>query len=339
MTPRTVFLNRARVGFMIISIVQTADLGAKLSCRQLNQRLSFAKLFERYLAMNSMTGYGASQIKNRQLELEVHVKSVNGRFLEVRFHLPKEYAPFENDFRKVFQEWRRGTVDVYIHRKPALEARLQTVNIKVQNAKHWATTLKSLSKAVGIQDEVSLRDILQMPYVMEHQDRLSLLPGELKLVEGQLKKAMQKCQALRAREGQMLKKELLSQIRNLELKIGEVDKWREEAMKLAQQRLKSRLAAMEAELDASRLALETALLIDKMDVHEEVIRLGEHLKACRSLIQSDEGRGKKLDFYCQELLREVNTIGSKSQLASLTQVVVDAKSIIEKFREQVQNVE
>lgn len=97
---------------------------------------------------------------------------------------------------------------------------------------------------------------------------------------------------------------------------------------------------MEAEqFDASRLALESALLIDKMDVHEEVIRLGEHLKACRGLIQAGNARGKKLDFYCQELLREVNTIGSKSQLASLTQAVVDAKSIIEKFREQVQNIE
>ncbi|NJL25151.1 MAG: DUF1732 domain-containing protein [Calothrix sp. SM1_5_4] len=76
-----------------------------------------------------------------------------------------------------------------------------------------------------------------------------------------------------------------------------------------------------------------------MDVHEEIVRLTEHLRACRGLIQTGEGRGKKLDFYCQELLREVNTIGSKSQLASLTQVVVDAKSVIEKFREQVQNVE
>jgi len=290
--------------------------------------------------MNSMTGYGASHVKNRQLEVEVHVKSVNGRFLEVRFHLPKEYAPFENDFRKVFQNWSRGTVDVYIHRRPAMEARLQTVNIKAQNAQHWAKTLKALAKTLNLANDVSLRDILQMPYVMEHQDRLSLMPGELKLVEAQLKTAKQKCEVLRQKEGSVLKKELLAQLKALESKMKEVDGWREEAMKGAQARLKSRLATMEAEqLDASRLALETALMIDKMDVHEEVIRLGEHVKACKALIQEGSARGKKLDFYCQELLREVNTIGSKSQLASLTQVVVDAKSIIEKFREQVQNIE
>lgn len=290
--------------------------------------------------MNSMTGYGSSQLKSRQLEIEVHVKSVNGRFLETRFHLPKEYAPFENDFRKVFADWARGTVDIYVHRRPAPEARLQTVHIKTQNAQHWAKTMRTLAKTLGLNQDIHLRDILQMPYVLEHQDKLSLMPGELKMVESQLQKAKAKCEVLRAREGAQLKKELLAQIKNLEDKIKEASGWREEAMKSAQARLKSRLAAMDAEqLDASRLALETALLIDKMDVHEEVIRLGEHLKACRALIVKGAARGKKLDFYCQELLREVNTIGSKSQLASLTQVVVDAKSIIEKFREQVQNIE
>jgi uncharacterized protein (TIGR00255 family) len=241
-------------------------------------------------------------------------------------------------------QWIRGTVDVYIHRRPGVQARLQTVNIRKENARHWTKELKALAKDLKIRDDISLRDVLQMPFVMEHQDRLSLFPGELKLVEGQLKKAAAQAKAFRAREGAVLKKELLAQLKNLESSIDDMQGWREEAMKSASQRLKSRLATMEGEeLDASRLALETALLIDKMDVHEEVIRLTEHVKACRELINkgddSGQGQGKKLDFYCQELLREVNTVGSKSQLASLTQVVVVAKSVIEKFREQVQNIE
>ncbi len=293
--------------------------------------------------MNSMTGYGASQAKNRQLEVEVHVKSVNGRFLEVRFHLPKEYSPFENDFRKTFAgKWARGTVDVYVHRRPAAEARLQTVNIRKDTAKHWTKKLRALAKDLNIAHDVSLRDILQMPFVMEHQDRLGLLPGEMKLAQAQLHKAVLKCQEFRAREGVMLRKELLAQISALEDSISDMEGWREEAMKNAHQRLKSRLSSLETQqLDAPRLALETALMIDKMDVHEEVVRLKEHVKACRQLIQSSDSsaKGKQLDFYCQELLREVNTIGSKSQLASLTQVVVGAKSAIEKFREQVQNIE
>ncbi len=290
--------------------------------------------------MNSMTGYGASQVKNRQLEIEVRIKSVNGRFLEVRFHLPKEYAPFENDFRKLFQGWDRGNVDVYVHRRAAAESRLATVNLRLENARYWSRQLKAMAKELGLNSEVSIRDILQMPFVLEHQEKLSLLPGELKLVEAQVRAAMGKCQVVRAKEGSALKKELLVQLKNLESRLQQMTKWRDEAMKASHQRLKSRLAALETEqIDASRLALETALLLDKMDVHEEVVRLHEHVRACRSLLQSGEAKGKKLDFYCQELLREVNTIGSKSQLASLTQVVVDAKSIIEKFREQVQNIE
>lgn len=290
--------------------------------------------------MNSMTGYGASQLKSRNLEIEVHVKSVNGRFLEVRFHLPKEYAPFENDFRKIFQGWSRGTVDVYVHRRVKTESRMKSVELRRENARHWSKELKALAKSLGLEDRLTLRDILQMPFVMEHQERQSLFPGELKLVESQIKAARKKCEVVRAKEGVALKKELLAQLKNLENGISRMEQWREEAMKSSHQRLKTRLAALEVEqMDSSRLALETALLLDKMDVHEEIVRLSEHVKACRGLIQAGEAKGKKLDFYCQELLREVNTIGSKSQLASMTQVVVDAKSIIEKFREQVQNIE
>ncbi|NJL25149.1 MAG: hypothetical protein HC902_08215 [Calothrix sp. SM1_5_4] len=99
--------------------------------------------------MKSMTGYGSSQFKNRQLEVDVHVKSVNGRFLEARFHLPKEYSPFENDFRKLLQSWSRGTVDIYVHRRTSAEARLQTVKIREDNARHWARTLRTLGKSLG----------------------------------------------------------------------------------------------------------------------------------------------------------------------------------------------
>lgn len=292
--------------------------------------------------MNSMTGYGASQHKDRRLELDVHVKSVNGRFLEVRFHLPKEYAPFENEFRKLFQGWSRGTIDVYFHRRPAGDSRLQSVRLRVDHAKYWARELKTLCRTLGLQQDVSLRDIMQMPFVMEQQERTQVTAAELKLAQKQLRQALVHCQKMRAAEGLVLKKDLSQQLKNLEARIAGMESWREEAMKNSQQRLKARLATLEAEqFDASRLALETALLIDKMDVHEEIVRLKEHVKACRALVhgEADGARGKKLDFYCQELLREVNTIGSKSQLASLTQVVVEAKSIIEKFREQVQNIE
>ncbi len=293
--------------------------------------------------MRSMTGYGASLDKSRQLELEVHVKSVNGRFLETRFHLPKEYAPFENELRQMFgSSWVRGSIDVYVHRRLGQEQRLRTVQIRHETAAHWTRELKQLQVKLGLKSEVTLRDVLQMPLVMEHQDRVSLLPGELKRVQTQIKLAAQKCLKFRVREGKSLKQELLQQLNDLEKCTVKMNALRKGAQVQFEQRLKSRLATLNVEnMEPARLALESALIIDKMDVHEEMVRLGEHIKACRILIQDrgTAGKGKQLDFYCQELLREVNTIGSKSQFAGLTQTVVSAKSVIEKFREQVQNVE
>lgn len=290
--------------------------------------------------MKSMTGYGSSQGRLGGVEMEIHVKSVNGRFLELRFHLPKEYAPFENDLRKAFSLWTRGTVDVYVHRKLVADNKLEGTRLRREAARKWAKELRAVARELKLSAELSLRDVLQMPGTLEHQDRVALAKGELKAVEGHLKKAVAKADVFRVREGQMLKKELNELLKTLDARVDEMSKWRDEAMKSSNQRLKSRLARLETEnLDASRLALETALMIDKMDVHEEVVRLREHIKACAKLISSGEASGKKLDFYCQELLREVNTIGSKSQLASLTEAVVDAKSMVEKIREQVQNVE
>ncbi|MGE4133631.1 MAG: YicC/YloC family endoribonuclease [Bdellovibrionales bacterium] len=290
--------------------------------------------------MRSMTGYGSSLGKTSSCELEVHVKSVNGRFLELRFHLPKEYAPFENDLRKKFSGWSRGTVDIYVHRRPTAEARVGTSRIRPEVAEMWTKELRKMSRKLGLKDDLSLRDVLQMPQVIEHQEKTHVAPSEGKLLELHLVKAVAKALAFREREGAMLKKEILGLLKDLDSQVEEMSKWREEAMRSSQQRLKSRLVALQSEpMDASRLALETALMIDKMDVHEEVVRLREHIKACRGLVIGDEAKGKKMDFYSQELLREVNTIGSKSQLSSLTQAVVDAKSLIEKFREQVQNIE
>lgn len=290
--------------------------------------------------MNSMTGYGFSQAKNRQLELDVHVKSVNGRFLEVRFHLPKEYAPFENDFRKAFAGWSRGTVDVYVHRRPATETRLQSVAIREDHARHWSREIAVLAKKLKVENDVTMSELLQLPYVLEHQERGNVQPGEVALAQKQLALAIKACAKVRAAEGVGLKRELLAQLKALDTAVDGMNDKREEAKKLLAARLKARLAPMDVEnLDASRLALETALALDKMDLQEELVRLREHVRACGKLIQANAAQGKKLDFYCQELLREVNTIGSKSQLAALTEVVVQAKSVIEKFREQVQNIE
>lgn len=290
--------------------------------------------------MHSMTGYGSSAHKSRQLEIEVHVKSVNGRYLDLRFHLPKEYAPLESELKGCFDNsWRRGTVDIYVHRRLSSDAKMGG-GIRLVQAESWAKTLRALNKKLKIQQDITLRDVLAMPFVIETQDRSPLLDQEMKVLKAQIRDAAKGAQAFRKREGNTLKKELLNLLAQLEKCIKQMLEWRGQAQGQLQARLQTRIESFAtSDIDPARLAVESALMADRMDVQEELVRLGEHIQSCRKLIQDGAAQGKKLDFFCQELLREVNTVGSKSGLAGLTQTVVEAKSIIEKFREQVQNIE
>ena len=152
---------------------------------------------------------------------------------------------------------------------------------------------------------------------------------------------MAACVKERKREGVSLKKDLLGLLGELKEKTDEMQSWQTQVRAILLERMKKRLEGVEKDLglDPQRVAQEAALLADKADIAEELSRLDEHIKQCRALVSGSESVGKKLDFYCQELLREVNTVGSKSQVSQLTQIVVDAKAIVERFREQVQNVE
>ncbi|MCB0408161.1 MAG: DUF1732 domain-containing protein, partial [Bdellovibrionales bacterium] len=146
----------------------------------------------------------------------------------------------------------------------------------------------------------------------------------------------------RDREGKALKKELLHLLSQLKKSLKTVESMTESIRKELEKRFGDRLSQFSTgiDIDPQRVAQEVAVALDKCDIREEISRLDEHLSMFQSLVDNDsEPRGKKLDFYCQELLREFNTIGSKSSQAKLTQTVVDAKSIIEKLREQVQNIE
>ena len=155
-----------------------------------------------------------------------------------------------------------------------------------------------------------------------------------------LKKALASCLKERKREGVALKKDLNHQLQEITKVISRMQKLRTAANNELKKRFNSKLEKWQnLNYDPQRLAQELTINLDKVDINEEMSRLKEHIRSCKALIAGADGRGKKLDFYSQELLREVNTIGSKSQVSKLTEEVVNAKSIIERFREQVQNIE
>jgi uncharacterized protein (TIGR00255 family) len=290
--------------------------------------------------MRSMTGYGASIAKNANVELEIQIRSVNSRFLDLRFHLPKEYLGFEADLKKRCAKiLQRGCLDVFVHRRPNAESGLMPIRFNKTQAKAWLASVDSLKKTLGLKENLTLKDILTLPHVFEVNERLVLDKAEEVLVKKVFDNALKACQKSREQEGTELRKEIQRLLASLATTVQALQPWREKAQARVEKRLQERLKEAGGDVDPARVAMETALQLDKMDIREELVRLGEHVKACQNWTKGSEIHGKKLDFYAQELLREANTIGSKIQSADMTELVVKAKTIIENFREQVQNVE
>jgi uncharacterized protein (TIGR00255 family) len=292
--------------------------------------------------MRSMTGYGTSKTQQKDLSIEVSLRAVNGRFLDTRFHLPREFIPFEADLKKLLGEKiLRGTVDIFVSRRNKASHESAEVRVNEVLAKKYLQAFQKISKVTKLATPIHLEVLARMPDVIVIEDTNEISPSEEKLLKSVFSKACADCVREREREGQSLQKELLKLAVDLEKQISIISSLREDANKQLQERFEAKVGARMkgTEMDPGRLAQEIVIQLEKADINEELVRLAEHIKNYKDLLKSASAEGKKLDFYTQELLREVNTIGSKSQVAKITQSVVEAKTLIERLREQVQNVE
>lgn len=293
-----------------------------------------------------MTGYGLARGQSNDSSIEVSIRAVNGRFLESRFHLPKLYYAFESDLKKKLSEYiKRGTVDVYISRKQKEQNVNGRIVINSKLAQDYLKAFKKLSKDLNLKEDIRFDLITRQPDVIQMEENVNISPNEIQNLKRTFDLALKKLETERLREGLALKKDLLKNLKDLQKGTFKITKLRDDANKSLQekyeQKLKSRMPkdAPAGSIDPQRIAQEIIIQIEKADINEEIIRLNEHVKNFEKLIEQTPVEGKKLDFYTQELLREVNTIGSKSQVADITESVVDAKTLIERLREQVQNIE
>ena len=303
-----------------------------------------------------MTGFGRSSTRtrkartksragaSREVDLDISLRAVNGRYLEMRFHMPREYAGLEGEFKSIISKtFSRGTLDIYVNRRAAAAKSEVTVNGLL--AREWLSGYRQLGKELGLKSEASLELISRVPDVMIVSENSDITDDEKKLARSLVEEAAEACDRERRREGEALQKELESLCSKLESISKQMETLKVEANaeleRRYRDRLKDALGKLEIgrDVDEQRLAQEIVIQLDRADVSEELQRLKEHLKAYRQLLKSAEPQGKKLDFYAQELLREVNTIGSKSHIAKLTSLVVEAKTLVERIREQVQNAE
>ncbi len=288
-----------------------------------------------------MTGYGARSLRIAGSEISVVVKSVNGRFLETRFHLPKEFFSLESQLKKkLSQTIRRGTVDVFVHRRG-----VSTAHIKLNTivAKKWLSAYKDLGRLMHIKDgeHQLFRQVASLPQVFEIRDQGEISQKEQAQFQNLFQSALQKCNEERQREGLAIKAHLKKLLKAIHGVIKKIEGLREKAQADHEQRLQERLkrSGLDSTVEPTRFAQELLLYLDKCDISEELERLKEHVQMCEKYLAAKEEQGKKLDFYTQELLREVNTIGSKANSALITEQVVQAKGYIEAMKEQVQNIE
>jgi uncharacterized protein (TIGR00255 family) len=292
--------------------------------------------------MKSMTGFASKTTD----EISLKLKSVNHRFFDFRFHGPQDLMVFEKEIRqKINQVVARGSIDLFIQTQAQKKSKTKVIDL--DKAKAFYKDLKKLSQSLKIKSKDELELVLKFGDVFSEEDSIKGNKSKSSDIEAIKKTEFLKMidillkdfESERSREGKALSVELKDLLQGLEKIRLNLEVLAKDYPKEIESKIKEKIKIWKQEFDKDRLNQELLLLIDKSDVAEEIVRLKEHIKACLKLLSSGSSEGKKLDFYAQELFREVNTIGSKSSSVKITQEVMQAKSIVEKIRQQVQNIE
>jgi len=295
--------------------------------------------------INSMTGFGrASAALSQRFFVAVTVKSVNHRFLEASVRLPEYLWELEPMLRALASEtFTRGKVDVSI-RVQRTQQPEYSVRINEQIANAVVPRLKAIAEELGLGHTFSGSDLLRIPDLLQVEPVDSdITEEEREALAAVTRDAFAQTMGMRKREGESLQSDILARlgtIRQLQESLAaHRDGIRGELLANFQQRVQEIAAAAGVEVSQDRIAQEVVMMVEKGDIAEELTRLTHHVEQIDKAISGKEPAGKKLDFLSQEMLREINTMGSKSRAASIRTLVVELKTEVERIREQVQNVE
>ncbi len=290
--------------------------------------------------IKSMTGYGKGESADPQGRCVVEIKTVNNRYGEVSVKMPRSFLAYEHEVRKaVGVRVKRGKADLFVQWEAAAgEVVVPPLNHGVAKGYHQA--FQELAHELHVSAEIPLSLILAQRNVLQEsasEEQGDLLPLLLQAV-GQ---ALDGLDGMRLREGEALQVDLKARRTDLAALVAQVRERAPQVVEEYQQKLQQRLEKLlgGTELDPQRLAQEVALLADRCDITEELVRLESHFIQFDETLLLKEPVGRKLDFLMQEINREVNTIGSKANDSAITSLVVQMKAELEKMREQVQNIE
>ncbi len=293
--------------------------------------------------IQSMTGFATVEHCGEAAEVQIRLRSVNSRFLDCRIRLPSALQSYEDSlYPLVRSAFSRGKIDIDIELKTNAGV-AATPSINMPLAKSIASDLRQVGELLDLPGDVSLESLCRVmgAQLFEHSEKNGGSPELASDLVLAIKQGLTVLSEARLAEGQALTEDLASGSQNLKTLVQQIDEARQGLELPHAERLTARLQSLELsdEQQQTRIHQEIALLLDKMDIHEELVRLKTHLEAFeQTRLKSTEPCGKRLDFLLQEVLREVNTIGSKVADAMVRGLVVDMKVQVEKLRQQVANV-
>ena len=289
----------------------------------------------------SMTGYGSARGVVEGTEISVELKSVNNRYLDCAVRLPRSLLFAEEAVKQTISaSVSRGKVDVFVSAQASQDANTQ-VSVNDTLAREYYEAVAKIASDLGLELGLNAAAVARFPDVLVAEKKeLDKEKASEALCEI-TQRAVEEFNAMRAREGARLRKDLLEKADTVEKLVSVVEERSPRTVQEYRERLESRLREVLADrsIDEQRIITEAAIFADRTAVDEETVRLRSHIAQFRTMLDAGSPAGRKLDFLIQEFNRESNTIGSKCNDAALAKVVVDLKSEIEKIREQVQNIE
>lgn len=291
--------------------------------------------------IKSMTGFGHAESITAEQKITVELKSVNHRYLDLNIKMPRKFNAFEGEIRSLIKTYmQRGKVDIFINYE-----NYSTGNIALKYnhdlAAEYVGYLKQMSEEFGIDGNVSAASLSRYPEVLTMEEGSVDQDALWNSLEVPLREACEKFVETRQREGQNLRDDLLKKLDGLNDMVNQVEERSPEVVAAYREKLEAKVKELleDSQIDDNRIAAEVVIYSDKICNDEETVRLHSHIDGMKKILSEQEGVGRKLDFMAQEMNREANTILSKSNDLTVSNIAIGLKTEIEKIREQIQNIE
>ena len=292
--------------------------------------------------IRSMTGFGHGEVSNdKNQKVTVEMKSVNHRYCDISFKLPKKLAMFEANIRNIMKEYAsRGKIDIYVSYEDLSETAV-SLHYNQAMAEEYMQVFKKMQEDFNIETKITAEALAKYPEVVTIEEVQQDEEVWWELLEAALRQAAEKFVETRTIEGANLKRDLLGKLDQMAADVTFIEERSPQIIAEYRSKLEEKVKEFleDSTIEENRIAAEVTLYADKIAVDEEIVRLQSHISSMTDVLESDESIGRKLDFMAQEMNREANTILSKSSDVDLADHAIELKTNVEKVREQIQNIE